>query len=147
MRTGTILAFIAFATAIFADTKVKIEDLPAAVQSIVWEQMKSATLIGLSTELEKGKTTYEIETRVNGKGRDVVVDKAGAVLEVEEEVDLAAIPAAAREALRKRAAGGTLMKVETLTQGSKVSYEAAIKTKAGKSIEAGINADGTPHRD
>lgn len=96
---------------------------------------------------KKGKTTYEIETRVNGKGRDIVIDKSGALLEVEEEVDLVAIPAAAQDALRKRAAGGTIKKVETLTQGSKVSYEAAIMTKAGKRIEAGVNADGSRHKD
>ncbi len=147
MRTGPVLFTFSFAAAIFADTKVKMEDLPLAVQNMVRKQTKSATLIGLSTELENGKTTYEIETKVNGRRRDIVVDKTGAVMEVEEEVDLAAVPVAAQEALRKRAAGGTIKKIETLTQGSKVSYEAAIKTKAGKNIEAGVNADGSPHKD
>ena len=147
MRTGTILFLTAFAIALLADTKVKMEDLPAAVQNTVREQTKNATLAGLSTEIEKGKTTYEIETKVNGKSRDIVVDKTGAVLEVEEEVDLASIPAAAQAALRKKAGDGVIKRVETLTQGVKVSYEAAIKTKTGKNIEAGVNADGSPHKD
>ena len=53
MRTGTILLAIAFATAIFAGTKVKMEDLPAAVQDTVRKQTKGATLVGLSNRSRK----------------------------------------------------------------------------------------------
>ncbi|HEY4084871.1 MAG TPA: hypothetical protein VGM43_02985 [Bryobacteraceae bacterium] len=130
-----------------ADTKVKLESLPPAVQAAVKEQTKNATLVGLSTEKEKGKTTYEVETTVNGKSRDLVLDKTGAILETEDQVELNAIPAAAQAALRKRAGTGTITKVEKLTAGSSVSYEAAIKTKGGKTIEASVNADGTPHKE
>lgn len=132
--------------ALFADTKVKMEDLPPAVRRAVQEQIRNATLTGLSKEVKKGKTLYEVETKVNGKSRDVLLDATGAVVEVEDEVALESIPAAAREAIQKKAAGGTIKKVETVTKGSTVSYEAAIKTKAGRNIEAGVNADGSIHK-
>ncbi len=107
---------------------------------------RSATLVGLSKEVEKGKTTYEAETKVNGKSRDIEFDSKGAVLTIEEEIDLGTIPAAARTAIEQKAAGGTIKKVESVTHGGAVSYEAAVKTKAGKNIEIGVNADGSTHK-
>jgi len=47
--------------------KMKIEDLPAEVRKAVKEQTANATIVGLSKEVEKGQTMYEVETRVNGK--------------------------------------------------------------------------------
>lgn len=144
MRFVTVVvsgsALLGFAMA--ADTRVKMESLPAAVQAAVKEQTKNATLVGLSKEVEKGKTTYEVETKVNGKTRDLLLDAAGKLVEVEEETDIKSIPAAAREAIQKKAVGGTVKRVETLTRGSSVSYEAAIQ-KNGKNSEINVNADGT----
>jgi hypothetical protein len=143
-----MLAAVAVLTPVMrAETKVKMEALPAAVQTAVKEQTKTATLVGLSKEVEKGKTLYEMETKVNGKTRDLTLEKTGTVVEVEEEIEIDSIPAAARAAIQKSAAGGTVNKVEKLTQGSSVSYEAAIKTKAGKNTEVGVNADGSVHKD
>ena len=135
------LSFLAFA----AETKVKMQDLPAAVQNAVKEQTKDATLVGLNKETENGQTVFEVETKVNGRTRDLLLDKTGAVIEVEEEVDLNSIPAAAKEAIQKKAAGAKINKVETVTKGSTVSYEAAI-TKNGKKSEVAVNADGSPHK-
>ncbi len=148
MRLITILAggLVSFAPVITADTAVKMEDLPPAVQKAVKEQTKDANLVGLSKEREKGKTFYEAETKVSGKTRDLLFDASGAVVDVEEEVDLASIPAAAKAAIEKKSAGGTIEKVESVTHGQVVSYEAAIKTKAGKKIEYSVNADGSVHK-
>ena len=129
-----------------ADTKVKMADLPPAVQAAVKEQTKSATLVGLVKETENGKTTYEAETTVNGKTRDVAFDKTGAIVAVEQEVDVDSIPAAAKAAIQKKVGTGKLTKVESVTEGKAVSYEATI-VKAGKSSEVGVNADGTPHKE
>lgn len=135
------LASLAFA----AETKVNMQDLPPAVQNAVKEQTRNATLVGLSKEKEKGQTVYEVETKVNGRTRDLLLDKTGAVIEVEEEVDLNSIPAAAKDAIQKKAAGAKINKVETVTKGSTVSYEAAI-TKNGKKSEIAVNADGSSHK-
>jgi uncharacterized membrane protein YkoI len=124
---------------------VKMQNLPPAVQATVREQTKNATLVGISKETEKGKTMYEVETKVNGKARDLMLDAAGKVASVEEEVDIATIPAGAREAIQKKAAGGTVKRVEILTVGPSVAYEAAIQVK-GKSSEVTVNADGSAHK-
>ena len=127
--------------AVAAD-KLKMEDLPAAVQTSVKEQTRNATLVGISKEVEKGKTVYEVETSINGKTRDLMLDDAGKVTSVEEEVDIKSIPDRARQAIQKNAAGGTVKKVEIVTVGSIVTYEAAIQ-KAGKNFEMTVNADGS----
>jgi hypothetical protein len=130
-----------------AEKKLKLEELPAAVQAAVKEQTRNAKLIGLSSEKEKGKTVYEIETKVNGKSRDLLLDQAGTVVETEEEVDMDSVPAPAKAALQKRSREGTISKIEKVTAGKAISYEATIKTKAGKTVEFAVTADGKPKKE
>ena len=147
-RTFTIiLAIAALGGAAMAAEKLQMKDLPPAVQKTVQEQTKGAEIRGLSTETEKGKTTYEVETMVNGKHRDFLVDVKGAVTEVEEETALDSIPAAAKAAIEKKAAGGKIGMVETMTRGGATFYEAAYTSKAGKKLEVLVKPDGTEVKD
>ena len=130
-----------------AESTMKLSDLPPAVQATVKEQTKTAKIVSIGKETEKGKTMYEVESMVNGKSRDLMVDTAGKLVSVEEETTLDAIPAAAREAILKKAGNAKIKKVEILTQGTSVSYEASYTGKLGKTAEVGVNADGTPHRE
>ncbi|MEO8099366.1 MAG: hypothetical protein ABI811_16805 [Acidobacteriota bacterium] len=143
--TFAILGVVILATASAADTKLKLESLPPAVQATVREQTKHATLVGLSKEVEKGKTMYEVETKVNGKARDLMLDATGKITSVEEEVDITAIPVGARQAIEKKATGGAVKRVEILTLGATVAYEAAIQIK-GRNSEFTVNADGSVHK-
>ena len=137
----------AFGVTIFgADTKVNIDALPPAVQTAIKNQTKGATILGASQEKEHGHLTYEVETKVDGKSRDLTFADNGSLLEVEQEVDLDSIPAPAKEAIAKRAANGTVRKVESVTQGSKTSYEADVQMQNGKSREVAVNADGSARK-
>ncbi len=146
IATSFIVTGFLCATAFAAETKVKVEDLPVAVQNTVKEQIKSAKLVGVTKEKEGGKTVYELETMAKGKSRDLMIDGAGAIISVEEEVALETLPAAAQTAIQKKVAGGKISKVETVTKGSDLSYEAAYTSKSGKKAEYGVNADGTAHK-
>lgn len=148
MKVLTICALAAvFGGAAFAaDTKVQVEALPSAVQSAMRDQTKGATILGASKEREKGRMTYEVETKVDGKSRDLTFAEDGSLLEVEQEVDLDSIPVPAKQALQKRAANGTIEKVESVTQGATTTYEADVKTKSGKSHEVAVNADGSARK-
>ena len=130
-----------------AEKRVKMESLPPAVQKTVQEQAKGATIRGLSIEIEDGKTFYEAELKVNGHNKDVLIDPNGAVVEVEEEVALDSLPAAAKDAIQKRAAKGQIVLVESVSKNDAVvAYEAKIKT-AGKTSEVKVNPDGSPARE
>ncbi|MCL5745799.1 MAG: hypothetical protein M1541_18055 [Acidobacteria bacterium] len=129
-------------SAVAAEKTVKMKDLPPAVQKAVQEQAKGSELKGLAKEVENGKTYYEAETRINGHGRDILMDQTGAVVEVEEEVTMASLPPAARTAIETRATGGKITKVESVTKGNVVTYEAAI-AKGGKKSEVVVGPDGS----
>src|SRR5713226_3278127 len=137
------LCALGLSAAFAAETKVKMTDLPMPVQQTVKEQTKDAILVGITKEKENGKTVYEVETKVNGKGRDILVDTAGAVIEVEQEVEIDTIPSAAKAAIEKKAAGAKITKVETLTKRGNTTDEAAI-TKGKKTSEITVAADGSP---
>ena len=139
---GAIVLTMVFTNAFASDNPVKMKDLPPAVQRTAQEQSKGATIRGLSTEVEHGKTIYEVEMTVNGHGKDVSMDASGTVIEVEEEVALGSIPAAARAAIEKAAAGGKIAKVEKVTGEKEVAYEAALR-KDGKRSEVRVSADGS----
>lgn len=61
-------------------------------------------------------------------------------------MDFDSIPAPAKAAIEKRAASGTIKKVESVTHGLRASYEATITTKTGKRIEVAVNSDGSLHQ-
>ncbi len=126
-----------------ADEKpVKMKKLPQAVQQTVEEQSKGATLLGISKETENGKTYYEVELKVNGHHKDVLIDSTGAVVESEEEIALEALPAAAKTGIEKQAEKGKIVFVESITKNGRiVAYEAHIKT-GRKSKEIKVGADG-----
>jgi uncharacterized membrane protein YkoI len=126
-----------------AERAVKLRDVPAAVQKAMQEETKGAVVKGYARETEKGKVLYEVETRREGRARDVIFDPNGNVVTVEEEVALASIPAAARTAIDKAAAGGRVGMVEKVTEGSAVKYEAHI-AKGAKKTEVVVMADGSP---
>jgi uncharacterized membrane protein YkoI len=121
---------------------VKRKDLPAAVQATVKEQSRGATVRGLSKEVDGGKTFYEVSLKVDGHNKDVLIDPTGAVVEIEEEVTLASLPAAARAEIEKQAGRGKIVMVESITKnGTVTAYEAHIKT-GRKMSEVKVSPDG-----
>ncbi len=146
-RAFLLIGMMAASGLLVADTKIAMSDLPVAVQSAAKAQVNAAEIVGASKEVEGGRTVFEVETKMDGKTRDLSFDKAGTLLEVEQEVDLDSIPAAAKESLQRRASGGAIRKVESVKRGSTVTYEATITTKNGKHAEIAVNANGTPRRD
>ena len=137
----TVLLAGATLASLASETRVQMKDLPEPVQKTVKELIKTAKLRGLNKEVENGKTSYEAETTLNGKSRDVEMDASGVIVEVEEAAELAGIPAAARKALETSAGAGKILKVESVTQGKTVSYEAVVE-KNGKKSEVSVSADG-----
>ncbi len=125
-----------------ADRKLELKDLPPAVKKTVEAETKGATIKNIVKEKEKGKTVYEVETIVNGKTRDFVVDSTGALETVEEQADLNSFPAPAKAAILKQIADGKLSVAETVKKGSTMTYEAVYTTKGGKKKEVVVTADG-----
>jgi uncharacterized membrane protein YkoI len=137
-----VVSGLAWQEASAAERAIQRKDLPAAVQNTVrQEEGKGATIKAISAEKQRGRTVYEVETTVSGRTRDLIIDRAGAIVEIEEEVSMDAVPAAARAALE---ASGKVIKVETLKKGAAataVIYEAQIE-KNGKKSEVAVDPSG-----
>ncbi|HEY4816957.1 MAG TPA: hypothetical protein VIH67_05970 [Candidatus Acidoferrum sp.] len=138
----TLLLFAGLAVA--QEKKIKRSDLPPAVEKTVAAQSAGATVKGFSKEIEKGQTYYEAELIVNGHTKDILIDGNGAIVEVEEEVAMNALPTEVKAGLQAKAGEGKLVKVETLTKNDKlVAYEAQVR-KGGKKSEVQVGPDGKP---
>ncbi len=125
-----------------SEKKIKMKDLPPAVQKTVQEQSQGAKIRGLAKEVEKGKTSYEAELFVNGHTKDVMIDSDGTVIAIEEEVALNSLPAAVKTEIEKQAGKGRIRRVETITKnGTLEYYEAAIKT-GSKGREIKVSPEG-----
>jgi uncharacterized membrane protein YkoI len=143
----TASAFLTTAQA--QEKKIKREELPAAVEKTVSEQSQGATIKGFSTEVEQGKTLYEVEFTVNGHGKDISMEKDGKIVEVEEEVAMDSLPPEVKAGLTKAAGSGTISKVETLTkQGKLVAYEADVKNGLKRSeVQVGPKGNKLAHEE
>jgi len=125
-----------------SEKPVKFTELPVAVRQSVERETKGAAVRGLSRETENGKVYYEAETIVNGRNRDILFNESGNVVETEEQVSLESIPAGARSAIEKYAAGGRVLNVEMVTRDSVTSYEAQVR-KAAKKSEVKVSPEGS----
>ena len=123
------------------DKKINMKNLPAAVKATVEKESQGATVKGISSEKEKGKTVYELETLVNGRTRDLMIDSAGKVYVVEEQLDAAKAPAPVRTALEAK---GKIVVLESVMENGKTTYEGQVQPAKGKKITLELNADGTP---
>jgi hypothetical protein len=140
----TLFATICPAMLMCQDKKIARADLPPAVEKTVAEQSQGATVRGFSLEKENGNTYYEAEMTVNGHSKDVLIDKTGAIVEVEEQVMLESLPSAVKAGLEGKAVTGKIVKVESITKhGKLVAYEAQVTTN-GKHSEIQVGPDGSP---
>jgi uncharacterized membrane protein YkoI len=125
------------------EKKVSLKNLPAAVKATVEAESKGATVKGISSEKADGKTVYELETLVNGRIRDLMIDAAGKVYVVEEQVDADKVPAPVRRALEQK---GKIVVIESVVENGKTTYEGQVQPKTGKKITLALNPDGTAVR-
>ena len=128
-------------TAVAQEHRAKIK-VPAAVQKTVDEQSQGAKIRGLSKEVEKGKTQYELELTVNGHSRDMLIDPAGAILEVEEDITLDSLAPSVKAQVEKNIGQAKLLRLESVTKGGTLTgYEASV-SKAGKKSGIEMGPDG-----
>ncbi len=127
------------------EARLTMKDLPKLVQATVQKETVGSEIVGLSKETEGGKTLYEVETKVKGRTRDMLIDAKGALTEVEEEVDLASLPAAVQAAVKSSIGKAKLIKLESVFNGAKAhTGYTALVDNAGKQSEVEMGTDGKP---
>lgn len=71
------------------ETKVKLEDCPAAVQKTIKDNANGGKIVEVEKEVTKdGTVLYEAEVKLaGGKEREIVVGADGTLVKIEEEDD------------------------------------------------------------
>jgi hypothetical protein len=114
--------------------------LPAPILTAFRTSYPNATIKGAAKETEGGKTVWEVESIDNGLARDLIYNPDGTVVEFEEQIDPASLPAAVSAALKAKYPAASITKAEKLMKGTTITYEMALKGAAVKAIE--ITPDG-----
>jgi hypothetical protein len=131
-------------TPAFDGFSVNFEGLPKPVQETAKAHMDNAFPVSITSAKSEQGWDYQINTRLNGKYHDLVIDDKGKLVAVKDETDLASIPAAAKAALEKQASASKIMTLEKVTEGTQVSYGAVMKDEAqGTVFQVRVGADGT----
>jgi hypothetical protein len=139
------LAASTLAPAFDGDTfAAKFEALPQAVQQTAKAQMRDALPVSIISAKGEHGWDYQVNTRLNGKYHDLVIDDQGKLVAVKDETDLASLPAAAKAAIERQAAAAKIMTLEKVTEGSQITYGALMKDNAqGTFVKVSVAPDGT----
>lgn len=139
--SALFLTLAAGAQAKDQERKLTTKELPSAVLTAFQKAYPKATIKGVAEEKKDGKTYFEIESMDGKTSRDLLYQADGTVAEIEEGLDLAELPEAAKSAVMAKYPKGKLIKAEKVTKGSQVSYD--IEVKMGKrKVEVDVDASG-----
>jgi hypothetical protein len=122
----------------------KFDALPQAVRETAKAHMDNALPVSIASAKSEQGWDYQINTRLNGKYHDLVIDDKGKLVAVKDETDLASLPAPAKAAIEKQAASSKIVALEKVTEGEQISYGAVMKDNAqGTVVQLRIAPDGT----
>ena len=113
--------------------------VPAAVKSAFHRAYPNAVVRRYSTEVENGKTIYEVESSEGATKRDLDISPEGQILEVETQVTAAQLPAAVRTAAES--GGAHIQTAELVVAGADTTYELKIRGRRG---ELKLRSNGQP---
>jgi hypothetical protein len=116
--------------------------LPAPILAAFQTAYPHATIKAAAREKENGKVVWEVESTDNGLGRDLLYTPDGSVLEVEEEVPSAQLPAPVTAAVKAQYPSARIVKGERVTRGASVSYVLALAGASRKSVA--LTPEGKP---
>lgn len=145
---GLLVAAAAAGSAHADEQKVELKDVPPAVQAAVKARFPKGTMSEASKEEEKGKTVYEVEVKDGDAEYDVAASADGKILEVEKEVEIAALPKAITAAVEAKYPGATIKEAEALLIPDKAgstdteSYELAVTLSTKKTRELKVSPEG-----
>ena len=114
--------------------KAAASALPAPILAAFKAAYPHATLKAAAEEKENGKVVWEIESTDNGLGRDLLYAPDGSVVEIEEEVPSAQLPAPVAAAVKAQYPAARIVKGERVTRGGTVTYELQLAGASRKSV-------------
>ena len=118
---------------------VELAKVPPMVRSALEKYAAGGQIKEVGVEKDDGVTYYEADYEVSGVEHSVKVTEAGDLVEMEQKIEAASLPAAAAAAIGKKYPGS---KIEGAESVQITIYEVAIQTKKGKKKEVKVFASG-----
>ena len=136
-----VLAVPAFAQ---EERTITMDQVPAVALEAAKARANGVEFTAVAMDDDEGTDTYELSgKKANGMAIEVDVLADGTIEEVEEQVEMSAVPEVVKSALQENLAGFTPAMAEKSTRpGGKVVYEFE-GTHDGKEIDAEIDEDGS----
>ena len=142
------LALLTTGAAQATEKKVKLADLPPAVQTTVDSQAGGNTVTGFTKDTVEGNTLYKANLVVDGRARVITIAPDGTVSSVQNEIAWESVPADIQTTLTKAAGKGKLSDFSSVsTDGKIVSYNAMLETNGNRdriSVRPHAAADPAP---
>jgi len=128
-----------------ADEKVPLDKVPAKLMAAVKAKFPKATVLSCEKEEEDGKTQFEFTLKEGEKKFVGIFNPEGKLIATEEPTKEEDVPAAARDAFKKKYADGKITEIEKVTTGegasAKITYEFQF-TRGKQKWEAVFEPDG-----
>jgi uncharacterized membrane protein YkoI len=144
-RVAAILAVIviAFSQAHASEEVMNKHQLPKAVLEAFEKAYPQANEVEFEKEMIEGKVFYEVEFKENGREYEILYDSEGTILQVEETLDVKALPEPIVHAISKAYPKAIIEDAEkiTKTDGTVIVYEIEINAE-GKKLELELDATG-----
>lgn len=123
--------------------EVSKDQVPKAVLEAFEKAYPNAEEIEFEKEMVEGKVVYEVEYKENGKEFEITYDADGVILQIEETLDVKALPEPIIQAISKAYPKATIEDAERVINpdGTVAAYEVGIKAE-GKKLELELDASG-----
>jgi hypothetical protein len=114
--------------------------LPPVVLSAFRHAYPTAVIAHVQKEREHGRTVWEVESLDAGLGRDILYDPSGSVIELEEQILVAQLPAPVAAAVARTYPTASITKAEKVMREQTIVYELSVKGPAGRTVQ--VTPDG-----
>ena len=139
-----IAATLLVASAAGAATKIKKTELPEAVRETVDREAPAGHVVACWRNVGDSAGVYEVDMKVNGRKKGIVVAANGEVLTVQDEITWNDLPEAVQQSFRREARDHDVEEVDLLTQhGEVVGYIARIDGE-DRDYQFRVGPDGEP---
>jgi hypothetical protein len=123
---------------------VKKADLPEEVQKTAEREAHGARVVAYWQDETEGVPIYEVDLKVAGHDKGILIGPDGGVIAVQEEVAWDDLAPAVQEGIRNAAGGGKIGKAHSVSQGGDVVGYGADVERDGQTVHVEVGPDGQP---
>jgi len=147
IMAGVALVSVCSTTISAQGEKVDADKLPPKVAEALKARFPGATITQVTKETENGEVLYDIEMTRSGKKHEMDCKEDGTLIDIQNEVTVKDLPAAAIDAIRAKYPNCTIKEVgEILVVKDKKEtrdhFEVMIDTADKKEVELTVSLDG-----